>query len=108
MAMVAGTVPVGANSPQRVDVTLTSIDIDLSTVTSCTWGVSVPGGTIVTWSNSIVSQSTTTLVTRHTFAAADTTTYGDGLYVIKVSLTIGGSTFPTNAVALRVTPLYLY
>lgn len=98
MATVSGSLPAGANSPQKIVITFTSTDIDLSTVTAVAWNVRKPDGTTTTWSATITSQTATTLVTQHVCATADTTG-ASGVYIIEVDMTIGGSTFPMPAVA---------
>jgi hypothetical protein len=96
----------GAQAPERLKLTITNAQLaseplDLSTVTAVSLQVTRPSGVVVTWSTTIDTQTSTSLVVLHTFAAPDVPTAGE--YGILILLTVPTGVRRAGPSSLQVT-----
>lgn len=77
---------------------------DLSTVTSATFDVRLPGGTMTTWSTVLQNQSATQVDLVHIYGTHEIDNVG--LYLVEVTLFVGAVPYrcDTNTTVLEVTP----
>lgn len=99
-------VPVGIGPPCQLTGTITpqstSALLDMTQVTAISLLVKRSDGSVVTWTASIIGQTTTGLLNyAHNFAVGDCTVIG--VYMVAPQLTTSGGTVPCYARPLIVT-----
>lgn len=98
---MSGNLYVGINTPQAFQLTVTSASLDLTTVTAASLQVTQPGGTIATWTATIVSASATSMVCQHIHASGDVPRVGN--YTVRAMLTTAAGVVPSKPVSTPVT-----
>lgn len=81
-----------------------SSGIDLTTVSAATLQVRMPDGTSTTWTATISSQTTPSLVLTHNYVANDLAQAGD--YSVYATMTVPAGTIESHPEVLRVRPKF--
>lgn len=97
---MSGNLFVGIAAPMAFDLTVTSSTLVMTTVTAVSLQVTQPGGTIATWTATIVSASATSMVCQHIHASGDVPRVGN--YTVRAMLTTAAGVVPSKPVSTPV------
>jgi hypothetical protein len=93
----------GADAPESLAIAVTSADYDLATVTAASLRVTLPDGTVTSWTAAVSGATTSALTLTHTFSPAETAQLG--IYQVLGLLAVPAGTLRTLQSNFLVQPL---